>query len=50
MIVKKLMDVCCQSKQMSANAFLFIYPFNLNEKDVSYFCHLYSDFLLDLSE
>ena len=49
-ILKKLIEVCGKYKQCSSNMFLFMYPFTLNEKDISYFCHTYSDFLINLQE
>lgn len=50
MILKKLVEIAGQSSNASPNIFLFIYPFTLREKDINYFCHVYSDFLLDLAE
>ena len=48
--MKKLIEVCGKYKDCSSNIFLFMYPFNLNQKDISYFCHTYTDFLNNLEE
>ena len=50
LILKKLIEVSGQFPSSSANIFLFIYPFTLLEKDITYFCHIYCDFLTDLAE